>query len=49
MKKDVRHFIDLSEIPSDTLKAILTKAHTLKETEILATADFVRSFASHGI
>ena len=31
MKKDVRHFIDLSEIPSDTLKAILTKAHTLKK------------------
>ena len=31
MKKDVRHFIDLSEMPSDTLKAILTKAHTLKK------------------
>ena len=31
MKKDVRHFIDLSEIPSDTLKAILIKAHTLKK------------------
>jgi ornithine carbamoyltransferase len=31
MKKDVRHFIDLSEIPGDVLKAILGKAHTLKK------------------
>jgi len=31
MKKDVRHFIDLSEIPGDTLKGILANAHTLKK------------------
>jgi len=31
MKKDVRHFIDLSEIPSETLKGILANAHTLKK------------------
>ena len=31
MKKDVRHFIDLSEIPSETLKGILANAHALKK------------------
>src|SRR6185503_4689916 len=31
MTKEVRHFIDLSEIPSDTLKGILANAHVLKK------------------
>src|SRR6185295_4158800 len=31
MKKAVRHFIDLSEIPGDTLKGILANAHALKK------------------
>jgi ornithine carbamoyltransferase len=31
MKKDVRHFIDLSEIPGETLKRILANAHALKK------------------
>src|SRR6185369_778097 len=31
MTKEVRHFIDLSDIPSDTLKGILANAHVLKK------------------
>lgn len=31
MSKAIRHFIDLSEIPGETLKAILANAHALKK------------------